>query len=133
MRKALRSVEVLVDMFPSLTAAVGEAREPLDELVGDYGKVNDQFVALGLARLSSGTRRSAKTPCERPTPRRSRRLRSSSRATSSRTTPARWSSPNAATGGSNAVSGGRENGMQGPPPVRGQFLAALGRELCRWC
>lgn len=47
-RKALRSVETIVDMFPSLTAAVGDAREPLDGLVSDFGKVNDQIVALRL-------------------------------------------------------------------------------------
>jgi hypothetical protein len=52
-RKAVRSVEVLVDMFPSLTAAVGEAREPLDDLVGDFGKVNDQIIALRLEEAQS--------------------------------------------------------------------------------
>jgi hypothetical protein len=48
-RKAVRSVEVLVDMFPSLTEAVAPYREPLDDVVGDFGKVNDQIIALRLA------------------------------------------------------------------------------------
>jgi hypothetical protein len=51
-RKALRSVLVLSDMFPSLAEAVGEAREPLADLVKSYGKVNEQIVAYNLARSS---------------------------------------------------------------------------------
>ena len=44
-RKALRSVLVLADMFPSLNQGVAEVREPFDDLVKDYGKANDQAVA----------------------------------------------------------------------------------------
>jgi hypothetical protein len=51
-RKALRSVLILSDMFPSLAEAVGEAREPLADLVKAYGKVNEQIVAYNLARSS---------------------------------------------------------------------------------
>jgi hypothetical protein len=48
-RKALRSALVLTDMFPSLTEAVAGARKPLDDLVSDYGKANDQVVAYHAA------------------------------------------------------------------------------------
>jgi hypothetical protein len=47
----LRSVEVLVDMFPSLSEKVGDARELLDDLIGDMGKTNDQYVAFHLSEL----------------------------------------------------------------------------------
>jgi hypothetical protein len=48
-RKALRSVEVIVDMFPSLAEAVGDTRRPLDRVIGDFGRLNDQLVAYHLA------------------------------------------------------------------------------------
>jgi hypothetical protein len=51
-RKALRSVLVLSDMFPSLANAVGERREPLADLVKAYGKANDQVVAYHLAQAA---------------------------------------------------------------------------------
>ena len=53
-RKALRSVLVLSDMFPSLAAAVAEARGPLADLVKAYGKANDQAVAYHLAQAGGG-------------------------------------------------------------------------------
>lgn len=49
-RKALRSVLVLSDMFPSLSAGLANAREPLFDLVKSYGKANEQIVAYHLAR-----------------------------------------------------------------------------------
>jgi hypothetical protein len=51
-RKALRSVLLLADMFPTLTAATASVREPLDRVVNKYGDVNDQFVAFHDAQLS---------------------------------------------------------------------------------
>jgi hypothetical protein len=48
-RKAMRSVLVLADMYPSLTAELGEAREPLAALVKAYGKTNDQINAYRAA------------------------------------------------------------------------------------
>jgi len=51
-RKALRSAEVITDMFPSLVEAVAPAREPLDDLVSDYGKANDQVVAYHAAEAA---------------------------------------------------------------------------------
>jgi hypothetical protein len=51
-RKALRSVLVLSDMFPTLTAAVSQARDPLSKVVKAYGKTNDQFVAYHEAQLA---------------------------------------------------------------------------------
>jgi hypothetical protein len=50
-RKALRSVLVLVDMFPSLSAAVADVRNPLSDVVKAYGKANDQVVAYHEAKL----------------------------------------------------------------------------------
>jgi hypothetical protein len=50
-RKAMRSVEVLADMFPDLTAGTASVREPLDKLVSAYGKTNDQFVAFHQAQV----------------------------------------------------------------------------------
>lgn len=49
-RKAMRSVLVLTDMFPSLERTVADAREPLSDLVKDYGKANDQVVAYHAAQ-----------------------------------------------------------------------------------
>jgi hypothetical protein len=44
-RKAMRSVVTLIDMFPSSNAAVAGVRGPIDDVVDAYGKANDQFVA----------------------------------------------------------------------------------------
>jgi hypothetical protein len=44
-RKALRSILVLVDMFPTASDTVGEMREPLAKLVDAYGDVNDASIA----------------------------------------------------------------------------------------
>jgi hypothetical protein len=44
-RKALRSILVLVDMFPTAEDVVGEKREPLAKLVDAYGEVNDASIA----------------------------------------------------------------------------------------
>jgi hypothetical protein len=51
-RKALRSVLVLSDMFPTLSEAVAGAREPLADLVKAYGKANDQVVAYHAAQAN---------------------------------------------------------------------------------
>lgn len=51
-RKALRSVLVLVDMFPTASEVVGEAREPLAKLVDAYGEVNDASIAYHDARTA---------------------------------------------------------------------------------
>jgi hypothetical protein len=52
-RKALRSVLVLVDMFPTGTQIVGDRRDALAELVDAYGEVNDASIAYHDA-LESG-------------------------------------------------------------------------------
>jgi hypothetical protein len=52
-RKALRSVLVLVDMFPTGTQIVGDQRDALAELVDAYGDVNDASIAYHDA-LESG-------------------------------------------------------------------------------
>ena len=52
-RKALRSVLVISDMYPSIAEEVAKERVPLAKLVSSYGKVNDRFVAYRLA-LASG-------------------------------------------------------------------------------
>ena len=44
-RKALRSILVLVDMFPTAEDVVGDRREPLAKLVDAYGDVNDASIA----------------------------------------------------------------------------------------
>ena len=44
-RKALRSILVLVDMFPTASDTVGDMREPLAGLVDAYGEVNDTSIA----------------------------------------------------------------------------------------
>lgn len=44
-RKALRSVLVLIDMFPTAQDVIGDAREPLAKLVDAYGDVNDASIA----------------------------------------------------------------------------------------
>jgi hypothetical protein len=44
-RKALRSILVLIDMFPTAQDVVGDAREPLAKLVDAYGDVNDASIA----------------------------------------------------------------------------------------
>jgi hypothetical protein len=44
-RKALRSILVLADMFPTAEDVVGDAREPLAKLVDAYGQVNDASIA----------------------------------------------------------------------------------------
>jgi hypothetical protein len=44
-RKALRSILVLVDMFPTGADVVGEQREALASLVDAYGEVNDASIA----------------------------------------------------------------------------------------
>ena len=48
-RKALRSVLILVDMFPTAATVVGESREPLSRLVDAYGAVNDASIAYHTA------------------------------------------------------------------------------------
>lgn len=48
-RKALRSVLVMTDMYPSLSEQTARRREPLAKLVSAYGKVNDRFIAYRLA------------------------------------------------------------------------------------
>lgn len=49
-RKALRSIMILTDMFSATRDATADARAPLMELVGDYGDVNDLIVAYHAAR-----------------------------------------------------------------------------------
>ena len=44
-RKALRSILVLVDMFPTAEDVVGDQRDPLAKLVDAYGDVNDASIA----------------------------------------------------------------------------------------
>jgi hypothetical protein len=44
-RKGLRSILVLVDMFPTAEDVVGDQREPLANLVDAYGDVNDASIA----------------------------------------------------------------------------------------
>ena len=51
-RKALRSVLMLSDLFPALARGVAEVRKPLDDLVEDYGKANDQAIAYHSAERS---------------------------------------------------------------------------------
>ncbi|MCC7105033.1 MAG: hypothetical protein IT307_07805 [Chloroflexi bacterium] len=51
-RKALRSILVLCDMFPSLSAALNDVREPLDDAVSSYGKVNDLVIAYHAAQIT---------------------------------------------------------------------------------
>lgn len=54
-RKALRSVITVTDMYPSLAEAVANERAPLAKVVSAYGKTNDRFIAYRLA-LASGIR-----------------------------------------------------------------------------
>jgi hypothetical protein len=49
-RKALRSALVLSDMLPSAAEVVGDAREPLAQLVDAYGDVNDASIAYHTAK-----------------------------------------------------------------------------------
>src|SRR3954468_23206060 len=44
-RKALRSILVLIDMFPTAQDVIGDPREPLAKLVDAYGDVNDASIA----------------------------------------------------------------------------------------
>jgi hypothetical protein len=44
-RKALRSILVLIDMFPTAEDVVGDKREPLAKLVDAFGDVNDASIA----------------------------------------------------------------------------------------
>jgi len=44
-RKGLRSILVLVDMFPTAEDVVGDQREPLAKLVDAFGDVNDASIA----------------------------------------------------------------------------------------
>jgi hypothetical protein len=92
-RKAIRSVEVLVDMFPSLTTAVGEAREPLDDLVKDFGKVNDQIIALRLAEAQYWDTSEREDGVRKAYARLPNQLSSGWGQTSWRTMPAPLSSP----------------------------------------
>jgi len=52
-RKALRSVLTIMDMYPSLAEITKEERPTLDKLVSAYGKVNDRFVAYRLSLASN--------------------------------------------------------------------------------
>jgi hypothetical protein len=49
-RKALRSVLVLTDSFPSVADSLVDVREPLADLVKAYGKANEQIVAYRVAQ-----------------------------------------------------------------------------------
>jgi hypothetical protein len=51
-RKALRSILVLVDMFPTAEDVVGDRREPLATLVDAYGDVNDASIAYHEAQVA---------------------------------------------------------------------------------
>ena len=51
-RKALRSILVLIDMFPTAEDIVGDAREPLATLVDAFGDVNDASIAYHEAQAS---------------------------------------------------------------------------------
>ena len=51
-RKALRSILVLVDMFPTAEDVVGDRREPLAKLVDAYGDVNDASIAYHEAQAA---------------------------------------------------------------------------------
>ncbi len=53
-RKAMRSILVLADMFPSLAQATADQREPLADLVDAYGDVNDCSIAYHDAQGSGG-------------------------------------------------------------------------------
>lgn len=53
-RKALRSVLLLVQMFPETREATQSVREPLAELVSQYGDVNDAIVAYRTAQAFGG-------------------------------------------------------------------------------
>ncbi|HEX3247299.1 MAG TPA: hypothetical protein VHX16_17985 [Chloroflexota bacterium] len=50
-RKALRSVMVMSDMFPSLSNATTADRDGLASIVKVYGQTNDQFAAYHLSQL----------------------------------------------------------------------------------
>jgi hypothetical protein len=53
-RKALRSLLLLVQMFPETRDATQAVREPLAELVSQYGDVNDAIVAYRTAQAYGG-------------------------------------------------------------------------------
>jgi len=53
-RKALRSLLLLVQMFPETRDATESVREPLAELVSQYGDVNDAIVAYRTAQAFGG-------------------------------------------------------------------------------
>jgi hypothetical protein len=53
-RKALRSLLLLVQMFPETRDATQAVREPLAELVSQYGDVNDAIVAYRTAQAFGG-------------------------------------------------------------------------------
>jgi hypothetical protein len=53
-RKALRSVLILGDMFPATAAAVGDRRDALAKLVSAYGRVNDASIAYHNALKHGG-------------------------------------------------------------------------------
>ena len=53
-RKALRSLLLLVQMFPETRDATQAVREPLTELVSQYGDVNDAIVAYRTAQAFGG-------------------------------------------------------------------------------
>ena len=49
-RKAMRSMMDLTNLHPSLSAAVNDVQDPLDDVVDDYGDVNDLIVAYRAAQ-----------------------------------------------------------------------------------
>ena len=51
-RKATRAILDLVALYPSLSQATGDVQTPLDDLVDEYGDVNDLIVAYHAARDS---------------------------------------------------------------------------------
>ena len=51
-RKGLRSILVLVDMFPTAEDVIGDRREPLAKLVDAFGDVNDASIAYHEAQAT---------------------------------------------------------------------------------
>jgi hypothetical protein len=51
-RKAMRAILDLATLYPSLSQATGDVQTPLDDLVDDYGDVNDLIVAYHAAQDS---------------------------------------------------------------------------------
>jgi len=58
-RKSIRSVLLLMQMFPDTRAAIQPIAEPMFQLISQYGDVNDAFVAYRLAPRIGANQRAA--------------------------------------------------------------------------